>query len=267
MDGTVRESLQRSQLWQLCRLWVGGLIAVALAGPLLAAEPAASRPAQTRPAQTRPAQTRPAQTQVGQMGSVGSGQPSARPAASRAGERAPARSPKVDHAVMPAGGAVPGQGKCSQCQRSACPQCRLAEGHHQDHHGHSQCQHGLCPAHCPVRPDVFGFYGTRWRKWPGSGVIQASDNEAATPVRPPRAEVPGAEEESIEPDTATGEELPVPDAVSEVEPSAATQPAEDVVREDVVREDVVREDGVEEVVSSTAWRTFTAAPPRVASLP
>jgi len=93
-------------------------------------------------------------------------------------------------------------------------------------------------------------------------VIQASDNEAATPVRPPRAEVPGAEEESIEPDAATAEDLPVPAAVSEVEPSAATQPAEEVVREEVVRED-----GVEEVVSRTAWRTFTAAPPRVAALP
>ena len=225
MDGTVRESLHRRQLWPLCGLWVGGVIAVVLAGPLLAAEPAASRPAQTRAG-----------------------------AASRAGERTPARSPKVDHAVMPAGGAVPGQGKCSQCQRSACPQCRLGEGHH---HGHAQCQHGLCPAHCPVRPDVFGFYGTRWRKWPGSGVIQASDNEAAAPVQPPRAEVPGAEEESIEPDTATAEDLPVPAAAAEVEPSAATQPAQEVVRED----------GGEPVVSRTAWRTFTAVPPRVAALP
>ena len=54
MDGTVRESLHRRQLWPLCGLWVGGVIAVVLAGPLLAAEPAASRPAQTRAGANEP---------------------------------------------------------------------------------------------------------------------------------------------------------------------------------------------------------------------
>jgi hypothetical protein len=114
-----------------------------------------------------------------------------------------------------------------------------------------------------VRPDVFGFYGTKWRQWPGAGVVQASNNEAATPVRPPRAEVPAADEESLEPDPAT-ESLPAPDAVSEVEPTAATESAEEEVAED---EDTVREDRAQEVVSGTPWRTFTTTPPRFAAQP
>ena len=235
MDGTAREGLSLGQLRQACSLWaVAGMMTVVLAVPLLAAEPTASR----------------------------------------AHERAPARRPKVDHAVMPAGGATSGPSKCSHCRRSACPQCRLAEGHE---HGHAQCQHGLCPAHCPVRPDVFGFYGTKWRQWPRAAVVQASNNEAATPVRPPRAEVPGVGEESLEPDPAA-EGLPAPAAASELKPTAAMEPAEDVDREDVDREDLDREDvdrenveleddTAEEVVNRTPWRTFTSDPPRLAVQP
>jgi hypothetical protein len=93
---------------------------------------------------------------------------------------------------------------------------------------------------------VFGFYGTQWRRWPGSGVVPASNNEAATPARPPRAEVPGAEEESLAPDAAA-EDLPVPAAV-DPQSSDRSSPA----------------DESDKVVSQTAWRTFTAAPPRLA---
>jgi hypothetical protein len=132
-----------------------------------------------------------------------------------------------------------------------------------------------------VRPEVFGFYGTRWRKWPGEGVVQASNNEAATPVRPPRAEVPGVEEESLPPDPAT-EGQAVPLAASETKPTAATRPAVAPAREDAVPENTIgdrgtvgetagddsaREDEVEAVVSPTAWRSFTTAPPRFAVQP
>jgi hypothetical protein len=138
-----------------------------------------------------------------------------------------------------------------------------------------------------VRPEVFGFYGTRWRKWPGEGVVQASNNEAATPVRPPQTEVPGVDEESLAPDPAA-EGQAVPPAGSEIEPTAATRRAvapalEDAVPEntvaeretvgenvgegEVVGEDGAREDGVEAAVSPTAWRTFTTAPPRLAVQP
>lgn len=65
-----------------------------------------------------------------------------------------------------------------------------------------------CPAHCPVRPASFGFYGTQWRTWPGQQVIQAALAEPAPPVMPPKSEVPTADEESPVP----GFELPAPDA-------------------------------------------------------
>jgi len=110
------------------------------------------------------------------------------------GQQGAAPGTRIDPAVTQAGGHV---GDCGHCRRSACPQCRLPDADHGPMHG--PCQHGLCPAHCPVRPDVFGFYGTQWRKWPGSGVVQASSRDEATPARPPKAEVPQPAEESLQP--------------------------------------------------------------------
>jgi len=97
-------------------------------------------------------------------------------------------------------------------------------------------------------------------------VVQASNNEAATPVRPPQAEVPAVEEESLDSGPAA-EGLPAPVGESEVEPTAAAESTEDKVLEDAVLKDVVLEDKAEEVVSRTAWRTFTNAPPRLAVQP
>ena len=111
-----------------------------------------------------------------------------------AGPRAVADGTRSDPAVTPAGGVH--AGPCGHCRRNACPQCRIPDAGNALVHG--PCHHGLCPAHCPVRPDVFGFYGTQWRKWPGSGVIQASNQDEATPARPPKAEVPEATEESLQ---------------------------------------------------------------------
>ncbi len=167
------------------------------------------------------------------------------------------RSPKIDHAVTQAGGNGSGRSACSQCQRSACPQCRIAEG---THHGHRPCSHGLCPAHCPVRPDVFGFYGTRWRRWPGSGVVQVSNDDAVTPARPPKAEVPGPREESFEPDPPA-DDLPAPDAVepaARFEPAEPAKPVEQVKKVEPVKP-VEPAKTADEVGSSTAWRSFTAA--------
>lgn len=112
------------------------------------------------------------------------------------------RSPgtRVDAGVVPAGGAHPGP--CARCSRHACPQCRLPV---EPAGLHGACQHGLCPAHCPVRPEVFGFYGTQWRKWPGSAAVRTSFQEEATPARPPRAEVPKAAEESLRSPDATAD--------------------------------------------------------------
>jgi len=121
--------------------------------------------------------------------------------------------------------------RCSHCQRTACPRCRVAEG---GQTRHRQCAHGLCPANCPVRPDVFGFYGTQWRRWPGEGSVAASDNEAATPARPPRAEVPEATEEAVpeqQPESGT-EPAAEPAASPAVAPAAdpAIQPQSGVRR-------------------------------------
>ncbi len=79
--------------------------------------------------------------------------------------------------------------------------------------------------YCPVRPQQFGYYGTRWRRWPGQEIMQVSDERAAAPAQPPRSEVPGANEESMTPRTieppadAGGAELPA--TVPEPEPAAA----------------------------------------------
>jgi hypothetical protein len=97
---------------------------------------------------------------------------------------------KLDPAVVPAGGA----GCCSV--NNCDGQVRQAGFHHGHAHG---CRDGMCVPSCPVRPGQFGYYGTQWRRWPGQGIIQTSAAEAATPVKPPRSAVPGAEEESPTP--------------------------------------------------------------------
>lgn len=104
---------------------------------------------------------------------------------------APAATTIVDHDVQPAGGA------CRQCGPAGCK-----HGHHRD------CRDGACSPYCPVRPTTFGFYGTQWRRWPGSGVVPVSNEQAATPVKPPKSSVPGPDEESLGPKPS---ELPEPD--------------------------------------------------------
>lgn len=122
---------------------------------------------------------------------VGGVTPAAESLSRAAGRPAAATRTVVDHAVQPAGGA------CRQCGPAGC-----RHGHHRD------CRDGACVPSCPVRPGTFGFYGTQWRRWPGSGVVPASNQEEVTPVKPPRSAVPGADEESFGPKAS---ELPEPD--------------------------------------------------------
>lgn len=127
--------------------------------------------------------------------------------------RAPATV--VDPAVVPAGGA------CRGCREPHCRTCR-AGGHHGHHAG---CRAGKCHPYCPVRPQEFGFYDTQWRRWPGQGVVPASNVQETTPVRPPKSAVPRADEESRGP---RADELPAPEpatlppvpAAPEAEPAA-----------------------------------------------
>ena len=102
----------------------------------------------------------------------------------------------VDHAVQPAGGG------CRQCGTGGCKTCRSAAHRH-----HRDCRDGHCVASCPVRPHTYGFYETQWRRWPGEGVVPVSNEQAATPVVPPKSEVPSADEESRGPKPS---ELPQP---------------------------------------------------------
>ena len=104
----------------------------------------------------------------------------------------------VDRAVVPAGGAA-----CQQCGPGGC-----RHGHGAAHGHHRDCRDGVCAPYCPVRPSTFGFYGTKWRRWPGQGVVPVSDERAVTPATPPKSEVPAADEESRGPKTF---QLPEPE--------------------------------------------------------
>jgi hypothetical protein len=122
-------------------------------------------------------------------------------------------------------------------------------------------------------------------------VVQASNNEAATPAQPPAAEVPGPGEESPETDAAdedlrvpAAEALPAetgsPDVADDALSAAGSDEQNDEVRledepaagdansavasETIAEADTAAVQGtVEEVASSTAWRSFTAAERRL----
>lgn len=93
-------------------------------------------------------------------------------------------------------GAVVVTADCRQCGRRGCNECR-GDGGRLGLHCNGRCDAGGCPAHCPVKPDQFGYYATRWRNWPGQAVRQVSHfDPATTPVIPPRSQVPTADEEA-----------------------------------------------------------------------
>ena len=120
-----------------------------------------------------------------------------------------ARARVSDPAVVPAGGMA-----CPSCGPGGC---RTAHGKHQGHH--AGCRDGVCVPYCPVRPQQFGFYGTQWRRWPGSDVVPVSGMRDAGPVAPPRSAVPGPNEESMNPEA--GQETAADPGVS---PGAAPTP-------------------------------------------
>jgi len=122
-------------------------------------------------------------------------------AAASTRNRAPAAAVRQTAAVVTAEGGVVLAGhavaapECGECGRRGCGKCRLAGGR-LDLPCNGRCEQGGCPAHCPVRPDQFGYYATRWRSWPGQNVKQAGQfDPATTPVVPPRSEVPAMADE------------------------------------------------------------------------
>lgn len=137
----------------------------------------------------------------------------------------------VDSSVQPAGGV------CRQCGPAGCK-----HGHHRD------CRDGACVPYCPVRPSTFGFYGTQWRRWPGSGVVPVSNEQAATPAKPPKSSVPGPDEESLGPKPS---ELPEPDfpaGAAGDEPSSAAMPPEPSAPEPSADAAESKESGAEPVL-------------------
>lgn len=121
-----------------------------------------------------------------------------------------------DPHVAPAGGSRCG----GNCADGRC-------GHGARRH-HPECRHGHCVPHCLVRTESFGYYGTRWRRWPGSGVVPASALDGATPVPTPRSTVPRADEES--PDTGEATEESGRGAAQPAPPSDVPNDAADAVR-------------------------------------
>jgi len=121
-----------------------------------------------------------------------------------------------DGLVVHAGGAYAGQ-------------LDSLEGH--GRHGHAACRGGQCGDHCVVTPDRFGFYGTRWRTWPGTKVVQTAGTEELTPAAPPAMELPSAGQESRDPDAPVefGVDEPFEDpgevTLPGLGPAAPTRPA------------------------------------------
>jgi len=139
---------------------------------------------------------------------------SARTASRPAAARPASARTVVDAAVRPAGGTV-----CRECGPSGCRHGKLC--HHRD------CKDGVCVPYCPVRPGTFGYYGTQWRRWPGQGVVPVSNVEAATPVKPPKSEVPGVDEESFGPKPDDLPEPAAPEGGTDESPARPTAPEPD----------------------------------------
>jgi hypothetical protein len=102
------------------------------------------------------------------------------------------------------------------------PAVLAVAGTHGRHGHHQGCRNGHCVPHCPVRPGQYGYHGTEWRRWPGTGVVPVSAVSDAVPVRPPRSVVPGADEES--PRRLDDDDDPNPENPSPAAPRAADPP-------------------------------------------
>ncbi len=164
--------------------------------------------------------------QVGASGAATTAARGRSPAVARAAAsevRQTSATVSADGGVVLAGG-VMANADCRQCGQQGCGKCRPV-GDRLGLHCNGLCEQGGCPAHCPVRPDQFGYYATRWRSWPGQGVKQVGHfDPATTPVVPPRSEVPGMEDELALPsqrdEAAPDEEEEEEEAMADAEDDA-----------------------------------------------
>lgn len=201
-------------LLSIASLWLGADVATAQSflrrsgGSSPPAAGAAAAPATTVPTRSAGARaataSRPTTAPASAATSRG-GVPPAAPA-KRAGATPPAVV-RADGATAQAaadGGGVVQAGRivtadCRHCGRRGCNACRPGGGRIALE-CNGRCDAGGCPAHCPVRPEHFGYYPTQWRSWPGQGVRQVAHfDPATTPVVPPRSQLPTMEEEGGSP--------------------------------------------------------------------
>ena len=193
---------RRAPPWTfLAGLMAALALGVGASASLLAQQPAAgpaprraAAPAKASPGGQRAAASTSAVNRGGKGTASSVASPrSAAPAGARA-VRQTSATVAADGGVVLAGGAT-ALADCRQCGRQECAKCRPAGGR-LGLPCNGLCEQGGCPAHCPVRPDQFGYYATRWRSWPGQGVKQVVHfDPATTPVVPPRSEVPSMEDE------------------------------------------------------------------------
>ncbi len=120
------------------------------------------------------------------------------------------RAVVIDSQVQQASGIQHAVCRNPNCQHAVHAPTGRCNGH---------CKSGTCPAHCPVRPESFGFYGTQWRVWPGQAEVKAVEYDAATPDSPPASAVPDVDEESLESNTPTTLESTTDDPGENADPA------------------------------------------------
>ncbi len=120
------------------------------------------------------------------------------------------RAVVIDSQVQQASGIQHAVCRNPNCQHAVHVPTGRCNGH---------CKSGTCPAHCPVRPESFGFYGTQWRVWPGQAEVKAVEYDAATPDSPPASAVPDVDEESLESNTPTTLESTTDDPGENADPA------------------------------------------------
>lgn len=99
---------------------------------------------------------------------------------------------------------------CTPLPRAAAAECRGPDckGHQC---GGKGCGGKACCPHCPVRPAEFGYYSTRWRRWPSTPQPAPGQPAAPLPAVPPASVVPRVDEESPRGNTASPDSTNLPD--------------------------------------------------------
>lgn len=93
-----------------------------------------------------------------------------------------------------------------------------------------RCRDGACEPRCTVRSGQFGYHQTQWRRWPTAEATTAQVRDG-TPVEPPRAVLPEADEES----PRRGDDTPLPAAARPTDDAAGRRVARLAAEADAAR--------------------------------